>query len=503
MIRVEESRLGTLTLLGKGGMAEVFRVSKSITEVPGELAYKRLLPSAPKRAQMLETMRQSVALRDAMDLVEQGELDKVTVWPLAMVVDQGNEVGILMRRIPDAFMIDSNSGRRVFEFQLLGAAPDQAKANGFDKSRAPADKPLVRLALMANLAHAVEVIHRSRGGSRLVYGDISLRNAAVAVNPPRILLMDCDGVADESDTSRIQPHTVFFIPPEMANKQQALQDQVTDVYKLALCVIRGLSTGRGSSQISDPESPLVPPGLLDQMGIDLLKRALSADRSKRPTAEDLKDYLVDRVLDLAEPPSLLSAELSTNVTLRGSEVFVRWTHKGARTVRIYSHVGDFEVEGIDADAHPNGYPIMPPTAGEIWVSVANDEGDDAGPAGRLHYFEMPPLQISVNPPSVVLSDVQSLRLPRIRADLPPYPVLPADVVPLPAVRMPKVPPLTVMALAPRGPIVRQLWRGMGRAYRTADGRVEARIDPILRLLRKKLRAQAVSNGPATTTNTSP
>jgi hypothetical protein len=288
----------------------------------------------------------------------------------------------------------------------------------------------------------------------------------------------------------------------MQNKQQSLQDQITDVFKLALCVIRGLSTGRGSSQISKPDSPLIAPGLLDQAGIDLLNRALRADRNERPTAEDLKEYLVGRVLDLAEPPTLLSAELSTNVTLRGSEVFVRWTHKGAKTVRIYSDVGNVNVDGIDADAYPNGYPIMPPTACEIWVSVANDEGDDAGPAGRLHYFEMPPLQISVNPPSVVLADMPSLQLPRIRADLPPYPVLPADVVPLPALRMPKVPPLTVMALAPRGPLVRQLWRGIGHAYQSADGRVDARIGPMLRRLRKKLRAEAENNAPASTT-TSP
>jgi hypothetical protein len=493
MIRIDRSRLGSLTPLGKGGMAQVYGVGNAIPEVPGKLAFKELLPTAAgaQRNQMLDTMRQAVALRAAMSLAEQDELDGVTVWPLAMVVDdQGDDIGILMPCIPGDFMIDAKDGPRLFEFQLLCADPDQARANGFEKSRAPADKPLVRLALMANLAHAIEIIHRPRGGRRLVYGDVSLRNAAVAIKPPRVLLMDCDGVADDTDASRLQPHTPFFLPPEMKNKQQKLQDQITDVYKLALCVVRGLSTGRGSTQLSDPESPLIPAGLLDQAGIELVKRALSPDRSRRPTAEDIKDYLVGRVLDLAEPPSLLSAELSTNVTLRGSEVFVRWTHKGAKTVRIYSDVKNFSLEGIDADGYPNGYPIKPPTACEIWVAVANDEGEDAGSAGRLHLFEVPPVQISLNPPPVVMSDLPSLQLPRTRADLPPYPMLPADAVPLPSLRWPQMPPLKLMALASRAPIVKQLWGAMGHAYHAANGRVDAAIDPVLRRRAQKLRAEA-------------
>ena len=493
MIRIDRSRLGSLKPLGKGGMAQVYGVGNAIPELPGELAFKELLPTAagPKRTQMLDTMRQAVALRAAMSPAEQDELDEVTVWPLAMVVDdKGEDAGILMPCIPDEFKLDAKDGRRLFEFQLLCADADQARANGFEESRKPADKPLVRLALMANLAHAIEIIHRPRGGQRLVYGDISLRNAALAINPPRILLMDCDGVADVTDVSRIQPHTPFFMPPEMQSKQQKLQDQITDVYKLALCVIRGLSTGRGSTQLSHPESPLIPAGLLDQAGIELVKRALSSDRGRRPTAEDIKDYLVGRVLDLAEPPSLLSAELSTNVTLRGSEVFVRWTHKGAKTVRIYSDVKNFSREGIDADAYPNGYLIKPPTACEIWVAVANDEGEDAGPAGRLHYFEVPPIQISLNPPPVVMSDLPPLQLPRTHAELPPYPMLPADAVPLPSVRWPQVPPMKLIALASRAPLVKQLWRAIGHAYHAANGRVDAAIGPLLQRRAEELRAEA-------------
>lgn len=490
MKRVRKQDLGNLKPLGKGGMAQVYRVGNPVPGMPSEVAYKELSPNAPKRDEMLETMRQSVRLRDAMTPVEQKELDGVTVWPLAMVEDQGDDVGLLMRCIPGDFMLDTNAGPRVFEFQLLSAGTKQAQENGFDKSRARADKDLVRLALMANLAHAVAIIHRPRGGRRLVYGDMSLRNAAVATDPPRILLMDCDGVADESDPARIQPHTPFFVPPECTSKQQKLQDQVTDVYKLALCVIRGLATGRGSTQLSDPQSPLIKPGLLDQAGVDLLHRALSKDRSRRPTASDISDYLVGRVLDLADPPALLSAELSNDVTLRGSEVFVRWTHQGAQTVRIYSASGDFCRDNIPADGFPGGYPVMPPTAGEIWVAAVNDDGEDALPAGRLHYFEIPPVQISLNPPRVMLSDLPELRLPKTHAQLPPYPMHSADVVTVPAVRLPHVAPVRLAALASRAPMVRQLWSAFGNAFRASSDRVDAEVGPVLRRMNKKLRAEA-------------
>lgn len=499
MIRIDKRRLGQLTPLGKGGMAEVWRVGRKIAEVPGELAFKELLPTVADkdREPMLDTMRQAVAARDAMSLPERQELDSLTVWPLAMVEDQGQDVGMLMRCIPDDFFIDAKGGRRVFEFQLLGAAGDQAKANGFDKSREPADKDLVRLTLMAHLAHAIEVIHRPRGGLRLVYGDMSLRNAAVATNPPRILLMDCDGIADEADTRRLQPHTPFFVPPENQKKQQKLQDQITDVYKLALCVIRGLATGRGATQLTDPASSLIRPGLLDPTGVDLLNRARDADRSRRPSAEEIKDYLIGRVLDLAEPPTLLSAELSTDVTLRGSEVFVRWSHQGAKSVRIFSDVGNFTVDNLDPDAYPNGYPVKPPTACEIRVAVANDHGEDEGSAGRLHYYEVPPLQVDVHPPPVVLPDLPALRLPEAYAELPPYPMPVVEAVPLPPLQWPQVPQVNLAPVTSRRPLGRHLRDAISHAYHSADAGIEVAIRDVLRRRAHKLRADAERN--ATTT----
>ncbi|GAA1640325.1 hypothetical protein [Actinoplanes couchii] len=475
---IRADRLGTLTPLGKGGMAQVYRVGNPLPEFPNEtLAFKKLLPSIvePNRTKLLTAMRTAVGLRDLLGPAEQAELDAVAVWPLAMVQEGGGDVGLLMRCIPDDFFLDTRNGREVFELQLLCTSTKQATAMGYDKSRERADKPLVRLALAARLAYAMEVVHRPRGGQRLVYGDMNLKNVAVATDPPRVLLMDCDGVADVGDTSRTQPNTFLFFPPEIIGKQQKLQDQVTDVYKLALAIMRGLSTGQAATQVKDPASPKIISGLLDPAGVALFRSAVDSDRARRPAAEDLKEYLVDRVLDLASPPVLLSAELSDEITLRGSEVFVRWTHQGARTVRIHSAVGNFSVDGIAADGYPGGYPIKPPTAGEIRVTAVNDDGEDTMSAGRLRYFEIPDVHVSLHPPPVVLDGLPSMELPRTHAELPPYPMHSAEVVAVPPVRWPQVPPLRVAALGSPAPLARDLWQGIGRAYHDASERIDLAI----------------------------
>jgi hypothetical protein len=184
------------------------------------------------------------------------------------------------------------------------------------------------------------------------------------------------------------------------------------------------------------------------------------------------------------------------VTLRGSEVFVRWTHQDARSVRIFSDVGNFTVKDIDPDAYPNGYPIKPPTACEIRVAVANDHGEDEGSAGRLHYFEIPPLQISLKPPPVVLPDLPSMQLPETHAELPPHPAPAMDVVPLPPLQWPHVPPVNLGTAAPRTELVKDLGDAIGHAYHAADAGIDGVIGDVLRQRAQKLRKAAEQNASA-------
>src|SRR5262249_32355525 len=154
---------------------------------------------------------------------------------------------------------------------------------------------------VAQLCYVIGLLHKHN----IVYGDLSLCNVAIAANPPRLLLLDCDPAAALSNTGRRQLHSPFFTPPEMSS--QKLQDLVTDVYKLGLCVLRGLVTGPGVTQLKDPS---VLANLLDPEGLDLIERAVSARRDDRPTAKELYLYFERVVLSNAQPPVLHTVTLN-------------------------------------------------------------------------------------------------------------------------------------------------------------------------------------------------
>lgn len=305
MIVVDQRHLAAVAELGSDGLTAVGLVACTDRRLPAKVAFTVPRPDLDPRTaeQVLGRMHRAVSLRDQLSPHDLAELDGLTTWPLAMVAGEGRSKGCVTPLIDRDYYLEARprGGQptiRLFELQLLCASTEHLRALGI--TRSTADHDLVRLALMARLAYGVEVIHRPRGRIRLVYGDLNLRNVAVALNPPRIMLLNCDAVADVNDASRMQPNTAFFVPPELAGRDQRLQDQLTDVYKLGLCVIRGLSTGRGATQVADAASPLVREGLLDEAGVGLLNRAVGVDRSQRPIAEEIKDYLIGRVLHLAD-----------------------------------------------------------------------------------------------------------------------------------------------------------------------------------------------------------
>jgi hypothetical protein len=455
MTTIRKAQLVLGDKLGEGGVGIVRRVDAPVPGLPPSLAYKELkavLPTGTERKQVLRQMRRMVEVRSMLPAADRVVLDEVTVWPLAMVQHAGDDVGTLLRLIPRDFFVDTKTTPTVFELQFLSASDDFRRARGMDLRAA--DDDLVRLALMARLAYAIEVVHRHH----LVFGDLNLKNAAAATHEtiggkrtekPQILLMDCDGVAELSDTSRVQLHGPFLVPPENSK----LQDQETDVFKLAVCVIRGLSRGEGATQLRKYDPGRAIAGLLDQEGIDLLGRAVGTDRSLRPTAKQLRDYLVARVLTLAKPPELSSAELSSDVVLRGSDVFVRWTQTGGQKVRIIG-VG-WEKDNLPAVAPPYGVPIKPPTSGPIFVEVSNKHGTD-GPmlAGDLQYYELPPFSFDLRGvlPRLDMPDLPEAQLPQALAHLPEYPVYSTDAQPPPRFELPALGDrLSFETLAPDAP----------------------------------------------------
>ena len=76
---------------------------------------------------------------------------------------------------------------------------------------------LERLILLGQLIHAIGRLHKLGW----VFGDVSLRNAVFALDPPRVLLLDCDGAASLSNPARQQPNTPFWFPPEISQRSPA------------------------------------------------------------------------------------------------------------------------------------------------------------------------------------------------------------------------------------------------------------------------------------------
>jgi hypothetical protein len=301
------------------------------------------------------------------------------------------------------------------------------KTTGID--RTPMNDPLVRLSLAAQLAFAVGLLHKHG----IVYGDLSLKNVAVAANPPRLLLLDCDAAALETDGNRKQMHTYGFEPPEKANGSQPLQDRVTDVYKLGLCILRSLVTGQGVTQLRNARV-LAQHHTLDPAGVDLVVRAVSDVRADRPTAKDLCLHLEQTVLARAHPPALHRAALDRGALPRGTDVVVTWAADGATSARILGPNG-MDIPIADPDGHPRGYSVTPAGSGDILVQATNRYGTETLTAGHVTLYDLP----AVEPPQLPRPQVPPLpavRVPAVLSALPPRPAVTTGTHPVPRLAAP-------------------------------------------------------------------
>lgn len=427
-MRVDKSQIGQLDPIAKGAEGQVYRLTPAVPagfHLP--LAYKEVLP-VKTRALALEAMEHATGLRDAMDQADRDLLDGYTTWPLAMVDDKGAPVGALMPLIGSDFFIETRPpGRapesKVFAFSYLCAKDALLMSQGI--TLGAADDPLIRLALITNLCFVIALLHKHQ----IVYGDLSLKNIAIANDPPRIMLVDCDPAASLSNLTRNQLHSPGFFPPE----QQKLQDLQTDVYKLGLCALRGMFRGTGVTQLKDPQAAV---GTLNAAGVALLTRALSANRADRPTAKELFEYFYDSLTERAAPPTLTAAALNRMAFVRGRDVVVNWSGTGARHLRIYGNNG-FSVQVPEPDRHPNGFAITPPTAGDIMVEATNRHGTVTLHAGYVDPYELPELHVEdQHLPVLEVPDVQPVQIPDVLAALPPRPTVTTETHPVPTLDAP-------------------------------------------------------------------
>lgn len=280
-MRVKRADLGSLVVLAEGAYGKVYRAPQyHLPGDPAAIAYKAYTTAVAEQARAAEN---AVSFRNRLDPADRADLDRYTLWPRAVVEEQGAVVGLLMPLIPGEFFFEATDhatggkSMKLRELQWLIATPAILANYGI----ADVDNT-ERLVLLGHLVYAVGLLHEHGW----VYGDLSFRNAAFALGPPRMILLGCDDAADLRDPRRKQAHSLGWDPPESA--QVSFQDKATDVYKLGLAILRCLNPGKGTATLRDP-SRLA--GRLDAAGVALISRAVGPDPARRPTAEELYAYL--------------------------------------------------------------------------------------------------------------------------------------------------------------------------------------------------------------------
>ena len=431
-MRVEKRSLGPLTPLNKGGLGEVFRVGGY--HLPGDLADLAYKEFTSRVAEQAKSAAAAVAYRAGLSPAEQADLDSHAAWPRALVEQpSGTVVGLLMPLVPPAFfrrMADPDSGAledKPLEMGWLAASAQQRAAAQVQLR--DVDK-LERLILLGQLIWAIGRLHKLGW----VYGDLSLKNAVFALDPPRVLLLDCDGAAPLSDHARQQANTPHWFPPEITSRAQRLQDDRTDVYKLGLAILRCMTPGKGATTAT---SPVGVTGALDAEGARLIARALGTDPGQRPTARELYDYFYRVVSASVRPPEVIAARLRHPFRVRGMDVWIDWQIKNAGTVTVIT--GRQRIQ-VDLTQKPHGCAFRPAESGPVAIEVANRFGTLRVDLGEVTLYELPPFLVDFD----VLPTPQVPRLPALSIKALDQVITGAPVVRLPEI--PAVPDLDTFGL---------------------------------------------------------
>ncbi|WP_326946648.1 hypothetical protein OG439_46210 [Amycolatopsis sp. NBC_01307] len=436
MIRKQD--LGPMDYIASGAIGDVHGLTAFSLPGHPELAFKEIKPvggavTASARAQALDSIVKMVAFRAGLNQADRDDLDEYTTWPLDVVEDRGQPCGMVMPLIPADFFTtttpqNGKPGKLVMELQWLSTKDALVRRLGIDRSGF--QDRLTRIALTAQLVYAVGRLHKHG----LVYGDLSLKNAAVALNPLRVKLLDCDAAASLTDPQRKQMHSPSFNPPEMSTGTK-LQDDVTDVYKLGLCVIRCLAQGAGITQAKDPA---ILTATLDQPAIDVIARAVGVDRARRPDARELFDCLERNLLAKASPPVLRAAWLDRDTTIRGQDIQVSWNSTGAKEVVING------ANGLRTTVPDQGTPtgtctVTPLASGPIHVEVVNSHGSIRMLAGNATLYELPPFRVDLTGlPRPAVPGMSPVRIPPVLHALPAVPQVGTAAHPVPRVEFPSL-----------------------------------------------------------------
>jgi hypothetical protein len=446
-MRVKKSGLGTLKELAEGGFGKVYRVlDYHLPSDPADLAYKEFTRDV---AQQAHASQAAVAFRDGLSAAERADLDLYAAWPRAVVEDSGAVVGLLMPLIsPDFFceLISDKTGDRGSaprEMQWLIASQAQRDAAEIDLSFV--DKTQ-RFTLLAQLVYAVGRMHK-RGW---VFGDLSFKNAVFAVDPLRMMLIDCDGAASVSDPRRAQAHTPQWIPPECENipghVHFDMQDTLTDVYKLGLAILRCLSPGKGAGTATNPARLAHE---LDAVGLDLVARAVGADRGARPTAKELYAYLCSLQKARVQPPEVISARLATPLRVRGMDVQIEWEIVNVSEVTLRVGTSEPITVPVAANGGPQLHVLPARESGPVTIEAENRYSAIRVDLGELTLYEIPPFD-----PKRFIGTLPRLTVPPLEAFT--LDALAPAIATVPRVAVPELPRLPTMPTADLTGVLREM-----------------------------------------------
>jgi hypothetical protein len=415
--------------LGKGGEATVFDLpGLTYPDVTGALVYKRYRNGhdAP------QSLRRVVAARANLDPTRRARLDAVTAWPVRVVEEHGQAVGIVMPRIPDPYFdrVVRNAGvkKSLREVQNLFIDPVRALKVG---RPAPTDQERLRICL--DFAAALAFLHDEL---KIVFGDINPKNAVFRLDArPMVMFLDCDAVRPTGVVAHVrQLDAPDWVPPEGGKLTLA-----TDHYKLGLFILRCLTPGAGSSVNTDPAAAA---SVLDAAGLALLRRALGGP-SNRPSARDWEIHFRRLLGEAITPPRLGEVAVDRAFVLAGRPVTVEWEALEAREIELVAGTRTVRVDGRPGKGST---PITLDESGWIRVRAVNDLGVDLREVGPVTVAPLPEFrQLPVPMPDVHLPHtlappgLRLLPLPAVdvRVELPdPYPDggRPAPWPPMPAPR---------------------------------------------------------------------
>lgn len=409
---VSKSQLGDLDYLNEGGFGQVYKVPDF--RLPGDatpLAYKEFTGDEATLAKSRSAARLVVDFRTALTADERAELDQYYMWPRELVEDDpsGKICGLVMQLIPEDFLWPSGNVAKSPRTMDWLAAPDRLlSANQVSLDASEND----RLYLAAQWVYAVAWLHR-RGW---VFGDLSFKNAAFALTPPRVVLFDCDPAAALTDLSRKQANTLSWDPPELG-PGKGLQDTATDVYKLGLAIVRSM---KGKSRALQARQVGRLAGILDAEGMALVGKALSEDPDERPSAKELYLYLRQFTAPRMVRPTIAGAELATPLLPRGADARIFWRIENAQDVEIRVGQGSAQkATTVKWADNQNGCLFRVTEAGPVSITATNPYGTAALELGDVMLYELPSFSVTIGDlPHPAIPPVSSISLEPITRQLP-------------------------------------------------------------------------------------